>query len=284
MLRKRWKKTVFMTIATMFLLAGCNSGIASEIGTSDTLPVDFSEIYTLSDADKNTVAENPKQIEFEAGEDIYLIEEPGSYLLSGVYTGRLQINVQDEMVHLILQDADLKSTDGPAIYVESAAKVIITVPEGSNSILTDSTNATDSSIAKACIYSEDDLTINGSGSLQIYGYNKDAIRTKDTLKLLDLQLTVLAKGDGLRGNDGVVVQTSSLEIECEGTGIYTEKTDKENRGYVDIASGTVNIIAGKYGVSASENMYIHDCKANIYGIIQNLKSGKEQFIEEGCLE
>ena len=284
MLHKKWKKTVVVTIVAMLLLTGCGSDTTEKTDTGNLSQIEFSEIYTLSDADKNTIAENPTEVLFEDGENVYFIEEPGVYLLSGTCTGRVQINVQDEIVHLILQDVDLKSTGGPAIYVESAAKVIITVPEGSNSVLTDSANAFDSTLAKACIYSEDDLTINGSGNLQVYGYNKDAIRTKDTLKLLDLQLTVLAKGDGLRGNDGVVVQTASLDIQCEGIGIYTEKADKENKGYVDIASGTVNIIAGEYGISASENVYIHDCRANIYGIIQDLKSGKKQFIGEGCLE
>mgnify|MGYP003312536926 CR=1 FL=1 len=281
-LGKNLRRAVSVGISAMLFFTGCASDDSPDTGNEKEFNIDFGEIYTLSDADLETRTENGTDIVF-SGEEVYLIEEPGTYRLTGECTGQLQIDVQDEMVHLVLQDVEMKSSNGPVIYVKSAAKVIITVPEGSSSILTDSGYYAEDT-AKACIYSEDDLTINGSGSLQVNGYYKDAIRTKDTLKILGTNLTVQAKGDGLRGNDGVIIRTSALDIQCEGTGIYTEREGKENKGFVDMASGTVNIIAGEYGIDAAENVYIHNCQADIYGIVQNISCSGEQYIEEGCLE
>lgn len=268
----------------VLLLTGCASAVSSVDKIQILDEIDYDAIYSLTEADMDTGAQNAKEIIFEKGQAVFVIDKPGDYLLKGKAEGQVQIDVQDEIVHLILDNVELQAPNGPAIYVKSAAKVVITIPEESSSILMDSPYYDSFADAKACVYSVGDLTINGGGSLQVYGYYEDAIRTKDVLKVLDVDLAVQAKGEGLRGNDGVALLTRVLDIQCEGTGIFTEKEDKENRGFVDLAAGTVKIIAGNYGIEAAENLYIHDCKADIYGIVQNLTCQGEQYVEEGCLE
>lgn len=269
------------------LLTGCGSAsglLSDEQSQSAETDIDYAAIYSLTEADKDVGMQNAQEIVFAENQTVYVIDKPGDYLLKGSVKGQVQIDVQDEMVHLILDNVELKSPGGPAIYVKSASKAVITVPKESSSILMDSPYYDDFADTKACVYSVGDLTINGEGSLQVYGYYKDAVRTKDMLKVLGIALSVQAKGEGLRGNDGVALQTRSLNIQCEGTGIFTERDDKENRGFVDIAGGNVSIIAGDRGVEAAENLYIHDCRADIYGIVQNLTCKGVQYIEEGCLE
>lgn len=278
------KIVVFVYASVLLLLTGCSQSTLPENAESKISGIDYNAIYTLTEADTDVSAENAQEVVFDGEQTVFLIEKPGDYLLKGNYEGQLQIDAQDRIVHLIMDDVEMKSQNGPAIYVKSAAKVIITIPEESACILMDSTNYADFADAKACIYGADDLTINGGGSLQVYGYYKDAIRTKDTLKILGINLAVQAKDTGLRGNDGVVIQSKTLDIQCEGTGIYTEKESKANRGFVDVANGTVSIIAGEYGINASENVYVHDCTANITGIVQDIACLGEQYIEEGCLE
>lgn len=268
----------------VLLLTGCAPAVSAVDKIQILDEIDYDAIYSLTEADMDTGAQNAKEIIFEKGQAVFVIDKPGDYLLKGKAEGQVQIDVQDEIVHLILDNVELQAPNGPAIYVKSAAKVVITIPEESSSILMDSPYYDSFADAKACVYSVGDLTINGGGSLQVYGYYEDAIRTKDVLKVLDIDLAVQAKGEGLRGNDGVALQTRGLDIQCEGTGIFTEKEDKENRGFVDLAAGTVKIIAGNYGIEAAENLYIHDCKADIYGIVQNLTCQGEQYVEEGCLE
>lgn len=281
MLRTYKKGIVSLCVFSMLLLTGCSENVSPG---AERVAGDFGEVYTLTDADTKLSADNAEEVVLGAEQTVYLIEEPGDYLLQGNWEGQVQIDVQDEIVHLILDNAEMESLSGPVVYVKSAAKVVITIPEGSSSILTDSTNYADFEDARSCIFSACDLTINGSGSLQVYGNYNDAIRTKDTLKILDVNLAVQAKDTGLRGNDGVVLLAENADIQCEGTGIYTEKENKPGKGFVDIAAGTVNIIAGEYGIQAAENVYIHECKADILGVVGDITCPGEQYIEEGCLE
>ncbi|MBO5336340.1 MAG: carbohydrate-binding domain-containing protein [Lachnospiraceae bacterium] len=283
-----FKKVAVFLCAVSFLLPGCGQQEVAAKPKVDEV-VNYEEIYTITETDSDVSKETAKELLPEEGilineQSLWEIKEGGAYLLKGSYDGQVQINAEDEKVHLILENVEINSPNGPAIYVKSAAKVILTVPEDSSSILKDSPYYDRYPDAKACVHSNSDLTINGSGSLQVYGYYKDAVRTKDVLKVLDTGLMVQAKGDGLRGNDGVAFQGRSLDIQCEGTGIYTEKEDKENKGFVDMAAGNIQIIAGEYGINASENIYLHACEADIYGILENLTCKGQQLVEEGCLK
>lgn len=268
----------------VLLFTGCASAVSPADNAQISAEIDYDAIYSLTEADRDVSVQNAEEIIWEKEQSVYVIDKPGDYLLKGKVEGQVQVDVQDEMVHLILNNVEIQSTGGPAIYVKSAAKVILTIPEESTSVLKDSPYYDNFADTKACVYSVSDLTINGDGNLQVYGYYKDAIRTKDILKILDIDLAVRAKGTGLRGNDGVVLQTQGLRIQCEGSGIFSERADKENRGFVELGAGDVSIIAGNVGIEAAENLYIHDCKANIYGIVQNVACQGEQYIEEGCLE
>jgi len=278
-----YKKVAVFLCAASLLFPGCAQQEVSAKPKEDAV-VNYDEIYTITEADRDVSIEAAEEISFHEEQSVLEITKAGDYLLKGNLDGQIQIDAEDERVHLILDNVEINSPNGPAIYVKSAAKVIITVPEESSCILKDSPYYDQYPDAKACVYSNSDLTINGSGILQIYGYYKDAVRTKDVLKVVDIGLMVQAKGDGLRGNDGVVFQGKALNVQCEGTGIYTEKEGKENRGFVDMAAGTIQVIAGEYGIDASENIYLHDCEADIYGILGNFACKGNQFIEEGCLK
>ena len=116
-----------MSVILLFGLIGCSSD--NEIMDKDTgvTKIDYNQIYTLSEVDTTTMVENLTEIVFEDEQEVYLIEKPGAYLLNGEHEGQIQIDVQDQIVHLILEDVNLKSYNGPAIYVKSAAKAAMLV-------------------------------------------------------------------------------------------------------------------------------------------------------------
>lgn len=270
-----------LVILLVLFLTGCSA--PGSIDQDKTYGQEYTLISKNTDADLDVTFDNPTRIEF-GDEQTYIIDTAGEYILTGSCQGQIQIDVQDQIVQLVLDNVELRSPKGPAIYVKSAAKVVITIPVNSSSILMDSTDYIGYEDARACIFSEDDLTINGGGEMQVYGYCKDAVRTKDILKILDVSLSVKAKGTGLRGNDGVSAQNANLDLQCEGTGIYTEKENKEKKGFVEISEGSVSIIAGEYGIDAAQNVYIQGCVAEIYGTLQDILCLGEQYIQEGCLE
>lgn len=284
----RFKTGTFAAILFAALFTTCLAGCGGMTEDNTDISVtdkayDISDVYTLSKADTDTYHDAVQDIDMNDG-DIYTITEAGAYCITGNVGGQICIDVQDEIVYLILENAYLHAYNGPAIDVVSAAKVVISVPEDTESTVSDTAYYEGFSDSKACIYSNCDLTINGGGSLKVSGYYKDAIRTKDVLKVLNVSLTVQSKKNGLRGNDGVILEDSEADIQCEGTGIYTKTDSKKNRGFVSINGGEVNIIAGEYGMFVAENVYIQDCIASVTGVEQDIVCDREEYIQEGCLQ
>ncbi len=266
------------------LLTGCGAGTAgidsivtenasdAENGNDAVISIslgngsDAEKIYQLSTADLNTESGDAVDIEFD-GEDIYPITEGGTYRITGNQSGQIHIDVNDEIVHLIVENAYLHTYAGPAVYVESAAKVVITVPDGTRSAISDSTDYTDYQNARACIFSNSDLTLNGAGKLVVTAYYKDAIRSKDTLKILDTDLEIKAKKNGLRGNDAVIVENAKIDLQCEGNGIYTKEDKKDGKGYVSVKDTGMTVIAGRYGIRSAKDIYLAGSAVDIYGVM-----------------
>ena len=133
----------------------------------------------------------------------------GSYLVSGSLTdGQIIVEAgEQDDVQLILNGADITCSDGPAIHVKSADKVILTLAAGRNNSVADGTVYSDTSeeAPSAAIYAEEDLSINGTGSLTVTANNNNGIATKDDLVIVDGSLTVTAPNHALKGKDSVSI-------------------------------------------------------------------------------
>ncbi len=241
------------------------------------------EYYRITEADQETGGKERIPMPLEGQPPLITFEEPGDYVLSGSYEGRIVVDSEDQIVHLILDGVDIKSNEGPAIYVASAGKVVVTLAEGSENTVRDTPNYGEYHKMQACIFSTSDLTINGSGSLSVYGYRKDAVRSKDVIKILGGKIGIWSKRDGIRASDGAVIMPDSLSVESEGNGIRTTKKKKERRGFLDICGGEVTVIAGEYALSSASDLWIRQCSVSCQGIYADLFYGGEQFIEKGCL-
>lgn len=206
------------------------------------------------------------------------ISKAGVYLLKGkLAQGKIVVNVcEDEMVHLILDGVEIKSVQGAALYVENAAKVVLTLKEGTENTLSDGPEYDEE--VKACIFSNSDLTINGSGFLAVYGYHADAIRSKDQLKLVDTRLYVKSKKNGIRGNDGVIIYDSEVEAECEKTGILSANA----ADMVVIQGGSCKVVAGENAVAANRYVSISDCLTDFYAVLETVRCDGVLEIDGGA--
>ncbi len=282
--RLKRKKIVLTAclIGSTMMLTGCREVLNMPVGTAQTIYSETSaangqERYEMTNHDYNTSEEGAMEIDLAHPEENggfgswdghrLIIGEEGTYLLSGkLDRGRLVISVcEDEVVHLILDGVEIKSADGAAIYVENAAKVIITVKEGTENVVSDGPEYDDE--IRACVFSNADLTINGGGFLSVYGYYADAVRTKDQLKLVNTRLYVKAKKDGIRGNDGVIIHDSEVEAECEGIGILSNG----DRSLVIIEGGSCKVIAGEYAVSANRYVSVSGCRTDLYAVLETVR-------------
>lgn len=267
------------------LLALLLTGTLASCQPTDTPNADGSAVkplYSLTREDSRTQPRSPADISLDDIRDELLITDGGDYLLSGRITGGVHIHAEDQVVHLFLNNVEIKAVKGPAIYVESAGKVVVTVCGGTKNELSDGGSHT-AKDTDACLFSMNDLTINGTGQLNISGFYKDAVHTKDYLKIADVDLTVKSKSDGLHGNDGILITCAKVAVESETTGIRTTKSGKAKKGNVEITDADISVIAGEYGISSERNVYMTGSSAFIKGIVDNIHAGGEINIEEGCL-
>lgn len=277
---------VIMAVCMMALIAllGCFKDIP--FSNQPGIESDYSEPrITLTQSDLETACENPSYLDLnQVTEKDCLITRPGCYILSGNLEGSIRIDVEDQQVHLVLNGVAVDSPHGPALEVVSAGKVFITLQAETENILADAGTYPKASAADACIYSPCDLTINGGGKLHVYGYCKDAIHSKDVLKVLGGELFIQAKRDGLRGNDGVVIKSGSLTVQSEENGIHTTKFGKETKGNIEIYDTVCSVIGGEYAISCSADLYIADSSVHAIGIWADIKADGIRSIAEGNLQ
>lgn len=239
--------------------------------------------FSITGADMDMDITEAYSVDLTEQVGTYTITEAGDYLLSGALNGSICIDAEEQIVHLILNGVSVRSNEGPAISVVSAGKLVLTVNTGTVNSLSDSANYNPSGQENACIYSICDLTINGEGILNIQGYHKDGIHSKDVVKILGGEIKVLAKRDGIRGNDGIFVAADQLSIESEKSGLRTTKTNKSTGGTIEITDGDISIIAGEYAISSVGDFYARGCSIYTKGVFSNLSVAGNQVIQEGCM-
>lgn len=187
------------------------------------------------------------------------ITEAGTYIVSGSLDDGAVVVDTDGVVHLILNGAEIHCADSAPIYIKNAEKTVLTLAEGTENTVTDGDNYVYSDAEaeepNAAIFSKDDLTINGSGSLTVGANFNNAVTCKDDLKVMGGTLDLHAPDDGLMGRDMVAVQNGTVTIEAGGDGIKSTNTD-DSRGFVAIQDGTFNITAGTNGIQAHSAVLI----------------------------
>ena len=113
------------------------------------------------------------------------ITSAGTYEVSGTLTaGQIIINTEDEgVVKLVLNGADITCSESSAIYIENSPKTTIVLADNTENKLTDAANYTgltaEEDEPNAAVFSKDDLTIEGSGSLTVKANYNNGIQGKD---------------------------------------------------------------------------------------------------------
>ncbi|MCR4807048.1 MAG: carbohydrate-binding domain-containing protein, partial [Lachnospiraceae bacterium] len=158
-----------------------------------------------------------------------VIKEAGSYLVRGsLDNGRLIVDTDsDAGVYVTLENVSMHCEDDACIRVEEADEVFLTLVSGSVNTLTGGSAYSDNAIedgAEAVVFSHDDLTINGSGSLEIRGDYKHGIKANDDLTLSGTEVSVTAADDAIHVNDDVAIVDTKLRISAGDDGITTEGT------------------------------------------------------------
>lgn len=193
--------------------------------------------------------------------NVITITEEGTYILSGTLTeGQVIVDADNAKVQLVLDNADITCASSAAIYVKSADKTFITLAEDSENILMNTAEyeAIDDNNIDAVIFSKDDLTLNGNGTLTINSEYGHGIVSKDDLKLTSGTYNITAASHALSGKDSVRIAGGTFNLVSGKDGIHSENTDDEEKGFVYIAGGDYSIESTGDGIDASYVVQIDD--------------------------
>lgn len=185
------------------------------------------------------------------------ISTAGTYIVSGNLTdGSITVTTsENDKVQIVLNGVKIVSSSGPAIDIQSADKCFITLAEGTQNSLSDG-SAFASEDANACIYATCDLTINGSGLLDVSGNYRHGVFSKDDLVVYGGSINVSAVEDGLNGKDSVKIGAGDISIDSGADGVKSSKSTNPEKGFVYVSGGSLSIDAEDDGIQAKTHLCI----------------------------
>lgn len=210
------------------------------------------------------------------------ISTAGTYIVSGNLTdGSITVTTsENDKVQIVLNSVKIVSSSGPAIDIQSADKCFITLAEGTQNSLSDG-SAFASEDANACIYATCDLTINGSGSLDVSGNYRHGVFSKDDLVVYGGTIWVSAVEDGLNGKDSVKIGAGDISIDSGADGVKSSKSTNPEKGFVYVSGGSLSIDAEDDGIQAKTHLCIADGSIEIDAADDALHSDLEGALNGG---
>ena len=290
---KKYLSIILVFSLVCCLLAGCgkpsdNGGTINNSETSVTKPSDtFSDPVDVdfSKADADMFTERDCKPEYDESKAVSIqlngtsatsssnsvkisgsavtITEEATYVISGTLTdGMIIINAEDTAkLQIVLNGVDITSKTSAALYILEADKVFVTLADGTENTLANggTFTAIDENNIDAAIFSKQDLTFNGSGSLTVTSPAAHGIVCKDDLVFTGGTYTVNSASHGLDANDSVrISRLTKLTIDAGKDGIHCENTDDASLGFIYISDGTMNIEAEGDGISAGAYVQIEN--------------------------
>ncbi len=165
------------------------------------------------------------------------------------------MDTQDtNIVQLILAGADITCSSSAPIYVLNSEKTIIFLEANTENKLAYPSSATTE--PNAAIYSKDDLTICGDGSLSVQSTYNDGITCNDGLIIKSGTITVNAQDDGVRGKNYLIVEGGKITVAAGENGLISDNSADATKGYVSIQAGTVTVTSGGDAIEAQTDVLI----------------------------
>jgi hypothetical protein len=265
------------------------SSLKTTVASKTTIATDTAKIVQAVEASNTDITDNTDALANAAQGSILLqgdtiafqgdgatvkgstvtITTTGIYTISGTLNdGQIVVDAGDnDKVILVLNDAIITSDTSAPIYVLNADKVIITLAANTKNTVTDAradvSGASVTEDPNAAIFSHDDLTINGSGSLVVNASYHNGIASKDDLKINGGNITVNSANDGLKGHDSIIINAGFITINAKGDGLQSTNDVDTELGYIAIEGGTLNIISGQDGIQAQTILIVNGGDINI---------------------
>ncbi|MBR7074685.1 MAG: carbohydrate-binding domain-containing protein [Oscillospiraceae bacterium] len=213
-----------------------------------------------------------------------VIAQAGRYVISGALNDGSVIVSADSSakVWILLDGADITCSDDACLRVEQAEKVFLTLADGTQNSMTSGAEYSEAALADntgGVIFSHDDLTVNGSGSLTLTAAYKHGIDVNDELTITGGSITIDAPQDGIHVNDGLNIEEASLTIRAGDEGLNLQGPDT----LLYIASGSIDIDSTGAAVKSAADLLIEGGSFELRTDADGLHSGGSITVTGGAL-
>ena len=217
--------------------------------------IDTAALFTDRDLTQTADTSAAKTIDLQNGQT-YTVSEEGIYVIKGSATDCTILVDADEQakVQLVLDGVSITNSDFPAVYVVSADKVFLTSVGENTLAVTGTFRADGETSTDAVIFSKQDLTLNGTGSLTLTSAEGNGITGKDDLKVTGGTYKITSALDAVEANDSISICDGTFTIDTQKDGLHCE--NDEGEGDICITGGSFTINAGSDGIQATNTLQI----------------------------
>lgn len=258
------KKSETSEAATAKTSDSASSSKTSAINSDET--INTSGLFSDRDLEQTADLTDAKKYTVSTGKDIS-ITKAGVYVISGSASDvTITVDADDDKVQIVLDNVSITNTDSPAIYVKSADKVFVTTSKNSKNTLkvTGTFSADGESNLDAVIFSKDDLTLNGEGSLNISS-TANGVSSKDDLTITGGAYKISCSKDAFEAHDSIAIKDGTFDLDCRN-GLKAEDKDDTGIGFICIEGGTFNIDAENDAIHGTTVTQIDDGNLNLNAV------------------
>lgn len=245
----------------------------STIFTERDLSAEYDEnVYTVTLADGSTSSDCES---VNISGNTVTITDTGTYKISGTLTnGKIRVEAQDDdKIQLVLNNVQITNENDSAIYVENAKKVFVTAAEGTTSSITNAGEFTGEG-ADGVIYSKDDLTLNGTGILNVSTQYGHGIVCNDDLKICSTNITVNAKNHAVKASNSISISGAELELISGEDALHCDNDEDEKKGCIYLTGSTILINSQDDAIHSSNYIVIDDGKTDIQNCNEGIEATK----------
>ena len=147
---------------------------------------------------------------------------PVKFVVSGLTANGSLKFYGDKRIQLLLNNIDMTNPHGAAINNQGSKSMYVVLADGTTNHLQDGPDYTlvDDEDQKAALFSEGQLIFSGQGRLNVTAVGRGGIRSDDYIRIrpgVKIHVNSAAL-DGLRANDGIIVDGGVVNVETTGAG------------------------------------------------------------------
>ena len=213
----------------------------------------------------------------------------GDYLISGTLDdGMIIIDAKGEAVRLMLKSVSISNSSSAAIYIRKADSVTIQTAAGTENTLSNSGSYTtiDENNIDAVVFSKSDITLGGSGMLNIFGNGSSGhgIVSKDRVLVSGGSYSITVPQSGICGKDGIEITGGTFEIDCGKTAIKAENDDDASLGNAVLSSCKLNLTAGNHGIYTTASLKLFNVELTLSASERGINCDGDITVSGGNLD